>query len=1514
MIELSIRFNADEKQPDGRITVSLFRPGGGVGTDPQAFAPPLDDKILADIHWYLEVFSTWPTGPDYERAEEIESKLEAWGRALRDSIRTSMDAADVWREFLNAEGDKLLTIDATDPRVLRLPWELLADEGGHLFSRGVGVRRRLRKVTSSKQKPVALPVRILVVVARPDDAGFIDPRAITRPLLDAVDGLGESVVVEFLPRPTLRALSQRLRDPAAPPVHVVHFDGHGVYDKTLGLGFLLFENDDHKSDAVDANRLGTLLNQTGVPLMALNACQSGKQEDANPYASVAARLIRAGVASVLAMNYSVLVVAAHKFVAAFYAALAHGRSVGQAVDAGRFALLEDIDRHTLVRPNAAGEMAEEKIRLRDWFLPALYQQSDDPVIFPADPQSPTPDPRSPIPTRQTYPGLVRAVQEHFNKDELRQLCHKLGVAYDDLPGEGNAARALSLVELAERHDAVDALVEAARRMRPLAPWDAALTPSAAAEALHPTTPAPRPPRTAGRAPAALPPPPRHGFHGRSREMLLLDRAFRDSAVVVVHGFGGLGKTALATEAGRWFTRTGRFPGGAAFVSFEQGGSLAQLCSWVGQTVSGDPDWVIHGEGDVVERVGRLLAQRPALLILDNFESVLGRDPLTPPEEVAQVLDAVAQWAGIGEQGSGIGPIPTPQAPVPRVLITTRDTGFNDPRFAPSQACRHVALQGLAEADALALAAAVLDHHAIDRSAVPRADLVALMRHLGGHPLSLTLVLPHLRAHTAQELIARFEELLPGFVQGKAEQRNESLAVSLDFSLRRLGEATRAALPDLAVFAGMAMETNVLQITEMDDELWRVARGELEQAALVTLESVPGVNPPFLSFHSTLLPYLATRLSDERRRELETRYWQYYYELAKYLYNADTQTPHQARAIAVREMPNLRRALDLALAAAQTDPALWEQVVDFAARIALFLDVFGRRRERDAMMEQVSEQFAARGGTGGKPTPDSDPTTAPPVSPPITKAEYLLLSRRGETLWQQGRAAQAEALFRQLLARLQAGADYDAAYDIAMTQMRLGRCLEAQGRPSQAIPYHEQARDGFAALGENNKSAKQMLGYVHADLADNLANIGKFDEAEKNYKASLEIARKREDHRSAGVALGQLGNLALQRGDLPAARERHTEALHTFQRLGEPQSEAVAWHQLGMVAEEGRAWAEAERCYRESLRIKEAQRDWPGVARTCNQLAIVAEGDGRYADAERWYLRAIELGERLGDKQGLAKRLNNLADLYLGQQRLDEAEQYARRALAIKETLDLSAAPWKTYQILAQIAAAKGDTEAARAWRRQEQESYAAYAGAAHKLPSWAPDFIRAVVAAAEGVAEAQEAVAQILPQLEKSGWTNLVAAVERILAGEPNSETLFDNLDREDAYIIRAILQQLAGEDQPRSRGIPTAPTAPAEERGRATATAGAAPSAQEATDFFNTLLAGVVAVARGAAPPELGVQLHAVTRGLATDDTIPPELRGLGRALNAVLAGDRDPDLADLPPQLAAAVRQVLAQIERGE
>jgi len=64
--------------------------------------PPLDDETLAEICWYLEIFSIRPTGPDFERAERVYNQFETWGRLLRDSVLVNRDTARLWQQFIDA--------------------------------------------------------------------------------------------------------------------------------------------------------------------------------------------------------------------------------------------------------------------------------------------------------------------------------------------------------------------------------------------------------------------------------------------------------------------------------------------------------------------------------------------------------------------------------------------------------------------------------------------------------------------------------------------------------------------------------------------------------------------------------------------------------------------------------------------------------------------------------------------------------------------------------------------------------------------------------------------------------------------------------------------------------------------------------------------------------------------------------------------------------------------------------------------------------------------------------------------------------------------------------------------------------------------------------------------------------------------------------------------------------------------------------------------------------------------
>jgi len=371
------------------------------------FAAPFGPIEKEDLRWYLESYHLWPVGVFKSRADEIAARLPLWGADLFQAAFGDEEAREALTDWQNAkDADRRFSVrvDSDLPKgapeeaqaaareaateLLTLPWELLHDGRGWLFKgkHPVRVRRRLPNRRGQPARPTALPVRILLVSPRPEKdekgnvIGYIDHRISARPLTEAVENLGDLARLTVLQPPTYAALEKALQQgDEGQPFDVVHFDGHGVYDRRLGLGGLCFEdpNDVEKLeqrtvDFVDATRLAGLVRQHRIPLVFLEACQTAMAQ-ADPTASVAAKLLEEGVTSVVAMSHSVLVETARRFVQPFYAELVQGARVGRAMLAGQQALFDDARRGKIL---GAGEL-----RLQDWFVPVLYQEEQDPQLI-----------------------------------------------------------------------------------------------------------------------------------------------------------------------------------------------------------------------------------------------------------------------------------------------------------------------------------------------------------------------------------------------------------------------------------------------------------------------------------------------------------------------------------------------------------------------------------------------------------------------------------------------------------------------------------------------------------------------------------------------------------------------------------------------------------------------------------------------------------------------------------------------------------------------------------------------------------------------------------------------------------------------------------------------------------------------------------------------------------------------------------------------------------------------------
>jgi tetratricopeptide (TPR) repeat protein len=370
---------------------------------------PLGPIEAEELGWYLERWPVWPNPLVADRAKQVEANLIAWGQALHGAALPLQPTANVLQAWAGVEAgasrrfsvsvDDSLLLGSSEAEnaaareaataLLALPWELLHNGDSFLFqgAQPTRVRRRLPNMRNlSVPVVVAPPIRVLLITARPEDdaCGYLDHRASALPLVAATEELGEVLRLSLLHPATYPALEAELAraQQAGEPYHVVHFDGHGVYDRRMGLGGLCFEDpsDSHRFNLrrhqkVFSNQLGPLLYDYRIQLVVLDACQSAQAAGGSE--SVARELLQRGVASVVAMSHSVLVETARRFVAAFYAELAKGQRVGQAMLAGQRALHSD--------PSRGQRYGIGELTLADWFVPVVYQEKYDPQLFTATP-------------------------------------------------------------------------------------------------------------------------------------------------------------------------------------------------------------------------------------------------------------------------------------------------------------------------------------------------------------------------------------------------------------------------------------------------------------------------------------------------------------------------------------------------------------------------------------------------------------------------------------------------------------------------------------------------------------------------------------------------------------------------------------------------------------------------------------------------------------------------------------------------------------------------------------------------------------------------------------------------------------------------------------------------------------------------------------------------------------------------------------------------------------------------
>jgi hypothetical protein len=219
-------------------------------------------------------------------------------------------------------------------------------------------------VPAQRIDPRAAALRLLIVEAQPVGTALLAVgdeeeriRHRFRPLLDA-----KLVEIDVVTDASPERLHEQVFGSwiSGRPYDVVHFIGHGDFDRQAEQGQLLFMSSDGGAQLVGVQTLREILCNRGIQLVFLNACETAEDANRQLNRGVAQALVQGGLPVVVANQYQVLDPSAVTFAQYFYWALAHGGSIGEAAREARIA----------VNYSREGELI-------DWAVPVVYAREPD---------------------------------------------------------------------------------------------------------------------------------------------------------------------------------------------------------------------------------------------------------------------------------------------------------------------------------------------------------------------------------------------------------------------------------------------------------------------------------------------------------------------------------------------------------------------------------------------------------------------------------------------------------------------------------------------------------------------------------------------------------------------------------------------------------------------------------------------------------------------------------------------------------------------------------------------------------------------------------------------------------------------------------------------------------------------------------------------------------------------------------------------------------------------------------
>ncbi|NDJ52101.1 MAG: tetratricopeptide repeat protein [Chloroflexi bacterium] len=777
------------------------------------------------------------------------------------------------------------------------------------------------------------------------------------------------------------------------------------------------------------------------------------------------------------------------------------------------------------------------------------------------------------------------------------------------------------------------------------------------------------------------------FIGRQFAMQRVPEMLSDECrLVTVMGPGGMGKTRLSIEIARQFV--GRKADGVYFVGLAPLPSADLIPSAIAEALDFTP-----AAGDQVAQVLDYLSEKNLLLVLDNFEHVMGG-----VEFVTRILD---------------------EAPNVTLLVTSRTRlnlasectfeviGMDVPRHAQDEDFERY------ESVQLFISYARRAQPGYELAAEHRDAVVKISNLVAGMPLGLELAAAWVRVLDPNEIAEELSDSLDFLetTMRDVPERHRSMRAVFDYSWKLMTESERDVLMRLSVFRGGFTR----------DAAKHIASASLLDLMGLTDKSLLHREPDGrFRVHQQIRQYAEENLAQNggAAEPLRDAHCDYYFDLIiklldeyKHAGNTDLQ-----RRIG-EDYDNIRIALDHGINTGQID------------RLRILIDPLLSFYEASSMAEEGLDVL-----TRIKQAVEEDGSD---------EVLLLLIQTRVSTVYQRlGRYDESIAMLRDVLPRAE---ELNNEFLISEVANYLSYALYALGDLSEALAYAERGTDllekqgtiegkGFALanlgymyfmVGEYEKALSVMdrsleasrsegnlyavayeynnEGEVYRALGDyetaeeyfhkandmftsldtrrgmaftrvNLGLIahqqGKHDVAAARFRDALALYREIGDRNGVADATGKLGNVCWWLGDVDQAISLTEASLETYRKLGDAMGTADALTQLAnFLVMRPDSREEMRGTYQEALELRRAAGNPPAVARSLNDLGVLAREEGRYDEAERLIEEALTISQEVGDPGLIVRSLTNLGATLLREERLDDARVRLDDALNVARAIN-----------------------------------------------------------------------------------------------------------------------------------------------------------------------------------------------------------------------------------------------------